>query len=489
MAYVPGFDCDVFVSYAHADNEGPHGERAGGWVEALAEELQLNINRRLVLPKDTVKVFTDYELPTNKPITPELLTRVRGAAVLLVVMSPYYLASDWCRRERGAFLQVARDRIAQGRVFIVKYLDVDRRQWPVEFGDLEGDEFGMFDPEIREKRPAGRFDHREPQFTQRIYALSGKIAATLQRLTREAAAETRPRAAEQGAPRVFVARATDDLESREVELRNHLASSGLQVSARRHYGQGSRSAFEAAVRDELAGCSVFAQVLSEARGPEVDFDDQHRLPVLLAEIARQSGLPIVQWRDRHVDPSRIDSDDAHRALVDGAMACGFDEFARQVVQAATAPRKPPPAANPSGMVIFVDHLPMDSALAEDLRKILGEEGFDEVYLPVSKGDPEAVSKQLKALLEMADGVIEVFGSADAASVVSRFITNKKHLRLSQHQLAAQVVVEGPPGDDEKFAEVAHALGPLLVVKSSERLERDKLAPFIERLRAARAGNG
>lgn len=498
MAFVPGFDSDVFVSYAHADNEGPHGDRIGGWVAALAAELQLEINRRLVLPKDTVKVFTDYDLPTNKPITPELLARVRGAAVLLVVMSPYYLASDWCMRERNAFLDVARDRIADGRVFIVKYLNVDHRKWPAEFGDYEGDDFGVFDPVIGETRPVGKFDHHEPQFRQRIYQLSGKIADTLKRLAAakrigSAGAGAPAVAATAGATRIFLARATDDLEDREVALRNHLVSRGLQVSERRRYSQESREAFEAAVLGEMAGCRAFAQVLNEVRGPEMAYDEPRRLPVLLAELARKSGLPVIQWRDRKVDPANITDDEAHRALVDGAMACGFDEFAQQVYETATAPPKPAPATKPAGVVIFVDHLPEpeDSRLAEQVRNILNDEGFEDVYLPVSTGDAAAIEESLEMLLEGADGVIEVFGSAEAASVQVRFIKNKARLKNSKHAVAALAIVEGPPGDPEKLAELRHALGErpgLLILDSAQKLERDKLAPFIDRLRAARARN-
>ena len=47
MAYVPGYDHDVFVSYAHLDNQGD-----GAWVSTLVRHLDTEIRQRLgTLPR------------------------------------------------------------------------------------------------------------------------------------------------------------------------------------------------------------------------------------------------------------------------------------------------------------------------------------------------------------------------------------------------------------------------------------------------------
>ena len=40
MAYLPGFQHDVFISYAVADNDGPYN-RKRGWVQAFQEQQKL----------------------------------------------------------------------------------------------------------------------------------------------------------------------------------------------------------------------------------------------------------------------------------------------------------------------------------------------------------------------------------------------------------------------------------------------------------------
>src|SRR5258706_5828560 len=46
MAYLPSFEYDIFISYAHVDNLVPRGG-GRGWVDRFQEELELELSRRL----------------------------------------------------------------------------------------------------------------------------------------------------------------------------------------------------------------------------------------------------------------------------------------------------------------------------------------------------------------------------------------------------------------------------------------------------------
>src|SRR5215469_5676191 len=86
MAYVQDYDHDVFVSYAHLDDQG---ETA--WVTTLVRHLDTELKQRLGT-KD-LRVWIDHNLGGNHPLTAELMQAIRRSATLLVVMSPSYLAS------------------------------------------------------------------------------------------------------------------------------------------------------------------------------------------------------------------------------------------------------------------------------------------------------------------------------------------------------------------------------------------------------------
>ena len=473
MAYVPRVAHDIFVSYAHLDNLAPGGRTRGGWVDSFIEPLTMQLKRRL--GSGALKIWIDRELAGNRPLTPEILTALRDSALLLVVMSPAYLRSEWCARERNAFLEVARDRVAAGRIFIVRSLDVPPSEKPSEFGDLLGYPFFVNDSDTG-ARSLGDPDPEEPAFLKQIYNLSNHLAKQLTELAAlpQVTNGAREAAASNG-PRVFVARATDDLEDREDELRNCLTQAGISVPPRRQYMQADATSFEAALRTDLDSSKLFVQLLSTTRGQETLFGGTKRLPLLQWEVAERIGKKILLWRDRSVDPAGVTNAE-HRKLLEAAIACPIDEFKRAVADEAR--REPPPVlARPSGVMVFVDSESRDQALALELGKALASQGVA-CYWPLDKGTPEEVRKDLEANLRDCDGVVIVYGSSEPYWVREqvRFGMKVFSQRSNRPTLA---ICQGPPPDKSALG----MLDPhMLVLDCSGGFETAALGPFVARLR-------
>jgi hypothetical protein len=87
MAFVSDYEHDVFVSYAHLDNQG---ETA--WVSTLIRHLDTDLRQRLGT-KD-LRIWIDENLDGNRPLTPEIMCSIQRSATLLIVMSSGYLASE-----------------------------------------------------------------------------------------------------------------------------------------------------------------------------------------------------------------------------------------------------------------------------------------------------------------------------------------------------------------------------------------------------------
>ena len=92
---------DIFVSYAHADDEIPAGAR-NGWVTTLVEELNKVLRRKL--GGSGARIWMDHQLAANANVLNTLLATLRSSRTLLLVMSPGYHQSVWCQRELGNFL-------------------------------------------------------------------------------------------------------------------------------------------------------------------------------------------------------------------------------------------------------------------------------------------------------------------------------------------------------------------------------------------------
>jgi TIR domain len=102
MAYVPGFRNDVFVSYAHGDDDPPLTPDGKGWVEHFRDHLESAVRHRL---GSAPSVFFDKrqlrpDLDFDKEIHDQLDT-----AALILVASPSYGTSWYCRKEREYFLK------------------------------------------------------------------------------------------------------------------------------------------------------------------------------------------------------------------------------------------------------------------------------------------------------------------------------------------------------------------------------------------------
>src|SRR5580704_16590446 len=220
MAYVPDYDHDVFVSYAHLDDQGE-----SAWVTNLMRLLDTEVRQRLGT-KD-LRIWIDHGLDGNRPLTPEIMQAIRRSATLLVIMSPSYIASEWCVSERKAFLGFARDCVAAGRIFIVRCRDTDPKAMPPEFGDLTGFKFWTHDTGAGGvTRPLGLTDLKEPAYFPGVINLSDKLAQKLKELKAARVRGTRA-SAPAAAEHIFLARSTDDMERREGELLGYLTQAGL----------------------------------------------------------------------------------------------------------------------------------------------------------------------------------------------------------------------------------------------------------------------
>lgn len=95
MAYVPGYAADIFVSYSHSNNRD-------GWVT----ELKSSLARGLEDLSEDVDVWFDTDrLKTGDIFKPEIHGKLSNTRILVAVLSPAYLNSQFCMEEELAWFQ------------------------------------------------------------------------------------------------------------------------------------------------------------------------------------------------------------------------------------------------------------------------------------------------------------------------------------------------------------------------------------------------
>jgi len=185
MAYVSGFEHDVFVSYATADNNTPS---ENGWVTTFVGCLGEEIKLALKADSDTKIWFDRTHIDGEEDLPKHIRDGAQKSSCLIVILSKEYTQSKWCRAERQSFFQASHVvNYPNERVFLIDLGSLPIEQKPVDLLNFRGRLF--FDGEdarIRLGNPSP--DRKNPShrsFFLKLEELAAAIVERLRRLSKE----------------------------------------------------------------------------------------------------------------------------------------------------------------------------------------------------------------------------------------------------------------------------------------------------------------
>ena len=146
MAYIPGYAYDIFISYAHVDNETVFGQR-DGWIEQFYKNLNILLAKRMGR-MDTIKIWWDSKkLDGSRLFDKSIEDGIRNSALMLSILSPGYLASEYCKSELELFYKKAQQESIglkigdRSRILNILLNNIPYKQWPVELSGTTGFHF------------------------------------------------------------------------------------------------------------------------------------------------------------------------------------------------------------------------------------------------------------------------------------------------------------------------------------------------------------
>jgi hypothetical protein len=231
MSLIPSFEEDIFISYAHIDNE-PLTEGLKGWVEILHDRLSIRLSQLL---GERIKIWRDPNLQGNEVFADTLIERLKKTAILISVISPRYLKSDWCLRELKEFGRLASQtgslRVGDKlRVFKVVKTYIPISQHPPDMQGLLGYEFFEYD---HARNRAKEFSpdispSRDQRYWDRLEDLANEIQQMISYLRSVKTSVTGMSAAPSGKT-VYLAETTWDRREERSKIRRELQLHGHQV--------------------------------------------------------------------------------------------------------------------------------------------------------------------------------------------------------------------------------------------------------------------
>lgn len=155
---------DLFISYAHVDKH---------WVDVFVPLLEQRVNQYAGRVKPD-RIWKDNRFASNVGITPEIDAQLAQAQALVSILSPGYLASEWCKYELHQFS--TRVGANTGHIFYVEPDQIPLERKPPQFSQMLGTRFWRQDPLSKRTYPLHPGDR---EFEERLTDLAKEIATLL----------------------------------------------------------------------------------------------------------------------------------------------------------------------------------------------------------------------------------------------------------------------------------------------------------------------
>ncbi|HYV91305.1 MAG TPA: hypothetical protein VE978_05965 [Chitinophagales bacterium] len=157
------FEKDIFISYAHIDDE-PMSEGMKGWISEFHKSLEVRLSQ--LLGSHPV-IWRDARLQGNDFFGPEIVAQFPKLKVMMSIITPRYVKSDWCTKEVEEFFKAANETGGisienKARIFKILKTPVKLDAQPEKIREILGYEFYKEDP------TTGRFKEFDRIFGQEI---------------------------------------------------------------------------------------------------------------------------------------------------------------------------------------------------------------------------------------------------------------------------------------------------------------------------------
>lgn len=474
MGLVIGYENDAFISYSHIDNQ-PFSVPERRWVDFFHGHLQTFVDVHL---GERASIWRDKRLTGDEVFSDEIGKRLLASAVLVSVLSPSYMKSDWCRKELFNFTDMAKSRgvLQVGtlhRVLKVLRLPVQRTLLPPDLDTTVGTSFFRIDPQSERVRDLLVDSTADSLlvFLERVDDVAQELARLLRAMMPQPcgighAGDDRASSLAGGRV-VYLAWTSGDLAPQRDRLRREL-------EARRHriVPEGDppldAAQFQAAVQTALGEAAIAVHMVGSKYGLVLEGVSRSIVELQLDDAvfeASGSQAARIVW---FAPQAALDTDPRLNALLAGVQHRHVDVLGNQGIKALKtlvldrlqpASPHPPSFADTSGagasVYLLCDQL--DRADIAPVRNYLFERSL-EVRLPLFEGDAQEIRAEHYETLKECDGVFVYWGRGSESWLRTMLRDLKKVFGLGRERpYTARLLMLAGPLDASKQGFRTHEL--------------------------------
>ncbi len=502
------FEHDVFVSYAHIDDQALiEGQK--GWITNLHRALKIRLSQ--LLGKEP-RIWRDPKLSGNDVFSDKLVDRVNRVALLVSVLSPRYVHSDWCNRELRVFFEASEntgglkigDKI---RVFKVVKTQIPLEQHPPELQQVLGYEFFTVDPDTGRARELSQTSEESRLYWARLDDLAHDITDALGLLESAsgspAASAPSPAASSASGsgrddrPAVYLAETSYDLKTERDSIKRDLQEHDYIVLPDQPLPPVAPES-ETLVKEQLERCRLSVHLVGRSYGVVPDGATESQV-VLQNEYAIERGTADDFMRLIWMSPDLTTEDDRQRKFIEslatdpriqeGAdiLETSLEEF-KSAIHKKLEPTEEEESADAgegagldSGddltyIYLICDQRDLDHTMA--LEDFLYDQGY-EVIVPVFEGDEAQVRKDHEENMVLCDAVVFYYGAGNELWLRRKQREILKSAALGRTKpLRAKAIYVAPPATPQKRRVRSR---DAVVIPQQEDFDPSALGPFLKQL--------
>ncbi len=460
MAYVDGFEYDVFLSYARVDDLTVTEDELG-WVSSFEKHLRVSLEQR-VGRIGAVRLWRDLRQIDGSQLFDRTIDKALDeVAVFVALTSRGYLKSEHCRKELDHFHRRAsgdRFGLAVGdrlRIVNVLLTNLDPGEWPSRLGRTGG--FYLHDAE-HDDQTGEPSEPGNPLFKRQLRALADAVHNLLT-VMKEGTRPTTP-PTERARGTVYLADVADTLRTRRRNLTHDLKQRHIEVVS------GVPPPYDPTGHDNrmievLRGADLSVHLLDDIAGREIEDREGHTYLRRQVELAGKHARSRLIWVPRDLDLAKI-KHASHAAFLrglergeNGGGACDFirgmrAELAGEIQDKVELlrPASETAATNGNGASCMLVFHTKDMPHMLPVASQLTDEGAAP-YLNHDESEPQAVLDLFEDRVRQVASLIIFYGEVQREWVRKRLEAAIKIRAREQLELRLAVFAappEKPPGE-------------------------------------------
>ena len=224
------FEKDIFISYAHIDDR-PLVEGEKGWITEFHRALEVRLSQLL---GERPKIWRDSRLDGNHNFNDEIISQFPQIALLVSIITPRYVKSEWCVKEVIEFKKASDQNIGieinnKSRIFKVVKTPVQLEKHPEDIQGLLGYDFFVVDEETNRVKEFSKVFGAENQqlYWSKLDDVAHDIAHLLEEMREEVTSDTTTKKVD--GPKVYLAESSFDQKEERDSIKRWLSENNYQV--------------------------------------------------------------------------------------------------------------------------------------------------------------------------------------------------------------------------------------------------------------------